>query len=508
MTATTAAAAAPRRPARAARAPAASPRAGGRRTTIAVLAGAVALTLALRLPFEQVPLGPDEGGLSLIARQWASGHGSLYGAYWLDRPPLLVALFALAVHGGATGVRVLGAVGAAALVAVAAWVGATLGGPRAGRAAAVLTAVLASASALGSVFTPSELLAAVPAAASVGCLVRAARGGGRRWLAAAGALALTAPLVKQSFLDAGAAGAAFLVLRACRAPRRAPGDMLAYTAGAAVPLAVAGAIVAGAGMSPARLWYALFGFRVDALRVLASASQPLTGRLEGLARYAAGSGLVASLALVPAGLWRLRHDRLVAGTVGAWPAAGLVGVVAGGCYWPHYLLQLAVPAAVLAGVALARAPWRLAAAAVAAIAAVGIGATSVAAVRVHRHPPRRTEVALARYVRRHARPGDTLYVLYAKAEVGFYAGLPSPFPYWWSLMDRALPGAIPRLDRLLASGGRPTWIVRWQRPSTWGLDPSGRTAALLHRGYRRFATVGGRAVYHRRAHPLPPGAAA
>ena len=45
------------------------------------------------------------------------GHGSLYGAYWLDRPPLLVALYKLAVTGGAVGIRVLGALAALALVA-------------------------------------------------------------------------------------------------------------------------------------------------------------------------------------------------------------------------------------------------------------------------------------------------------------------------------------------------------------------------------------------------------
>ena len=74
---------------------------------------AVALTVLLRLPYLTVPFGPDEGGLSFIARQWGSGHGSLYGAYWLDRPPLLLALFKLAVAGGTLGVRALGAVAAA-----------------------------------------------------------------------------------------------------------------------------------------------------------------------------------------------------------------------------------------------------------------------------------------------------------------------------------------------------------------------------------------------------------
>src|SRR5215208_2173573 len=65
-----------------------------------VLAGALLATVALRLLYLGLPLGTDEGGVALIAKAWGTGHGSLYGAYWLDRPPLLVALYKLAIVGG------------------------------------------------------------------------------------------------------------------------------------------------------------------------------------------------------------------------------------------------------------------------------------------------------------------------------------------------------------------------------------------------------------------------
>ena len=106
-----------------------------------------------------VPFGPDEGGLSFIARQWGSGHGSLYGAYWLDRPPLLVALFKLAWPAGRS-----------ACARSARWrrrarrrdrrrSRTRLGGPASGaRSPPSLAAVLASAVALAAVFTPAELL--------------------------------------------------------------------------------------------------------------------------------------------------------------------------------------------------------------------------------------------------------------------------------------------------------------------------------------------------------------
>ena len=84
-----------------------------------VLAGALLATLALRLPFLTEPLGVDEGGLAYIARFWTGGRGhSLYGDYWIDRPPLLLALFKAAGAGGAVGIRVLGALAAIALVVV------------------------------------------------------------------------------------------------------------------------------------------------------------------------------------------------------------------------------------------------------------------------------------------------------------------------------------------------------------------------------------------------------
>src|SRR4051794_20624499 len=97
-----------------------------------VVAACALLALALRAPFFSTALGRDEGGIAFIARQWPGGHGSLYGAYWLDRPPLLVALYKLAGWGGDLGVRGLGAVAAVALV-LAGWGGGGAGAGGGGR---------------------------------------------------------------------------------------------------------------------------------------------------------------------------------------------------------------------------------------------------------------------------------------------------------------------------------------------------------------------------------------
>ena len=129
-------------------------RTGERRLTHVVLAVALLATVGLRLLYLGFPLGIDEGGVAFIAKAWGTGHGSLYGAYWLDRPPLLVALYKLAVVGGPTGIRVLGIVAALALVAVTTVVTRAVAGERAARIAAVLSAGLASSIALAAVYTP------------------------------------------------------------------------------------------------------------------------------------------------------------------------------------------------------------------------------------------------------------------------------------------------------------------------------------------------------------------
>src|SRR3954465_4699750 len=86
---------------------------------VLVLAAAAALA---RPPFLGRPLSPDEAGFLMVAQQWAPGR-SLYGAYWVDRPPLLVTLFQVAgvIGDGAVGLRLLGAlcVGASVLLAAA-----------------------------------------------------------------------------------------------------------------------------------------------------------------------------------------------------------------------------------------------------------------------------------------------------------------------------------------------------------------------------------------------------
>src|SRR3954449_13290410 len=86
------------------------------RTALCVLAG-VAGALLLRAPWSDAALGRDEGGVALVARAWHGSGPFPYGSYFLDRPPLLPALYRLA-GSSETGIRVLGATAAALVVVV------------------------------------------------------------------------------------------------------------------------------------------------------------------------------------------------------------------------------------------------------------------------------------------------------------------------------------------------------------------------------------------------------
>ena len=91
-------------------------------------------------------------------------------------------------------------------VALVARLASTVGGPLAGRLASVVAAVLASSIALQAVYTAAELIAAVRASGvrSLASSSHCGRSGMTR--TSPGALASSAVLVKQWFLDAGLSG--------------------------------------------------------------------------------------------------------------------------------------------------------------------------------------------------------------------------------------------------------------------------------------------------------------
>jgi len=78
---------------------------------------AAAAAFLARFPSLLWPLRPDEAGFLLVARAWHPEPDSVYGHYWVDRPPPVIWLMqATDALGGAYAHRLVGAIGCALLV--------------------------------------------------------------------------------------------------------------------------------------------------------------------------------------------------------------------------------------------------------------------------------------------------------------------------------------------------------------------------------------------------------
>jgi len=488
-----------------------------RHTPLLLVLGAAALAVVLRAPWFSTPLGNDEAGLTFVSAHAHGGGPFEYGSTFIDRPPLLLGIFHLAGElGGTAAVRTFGAMAVGLLVFLVALVARELGGTRAAVGAAFIAAVLGSSPALTSVLTPAELLAVLPSTASVLALLVGRRLVGGRSLACfalAGSLAVAALLVKQSFGDALLAGAVCLGLGLYLAGSDRGGWLRSAAAyGAGVCVAVLGLELWEQlyGVPDGTASYALLGFRLDGLGVLSSSLGAVIDRMvERLLIPALASGLVAVAIVAGFGLRQLSGARVVQGTIAAWALGGGAAVLLGGSYWSHYLIELVPVLAVAAGVAVSTAPKRLVQVAAAVLAVFALSGPSLAPALGESTHAAGEARDIGSYVSGRSRPDDSIYVLYSEPNVIYYSGLKTPFPYAWSLMVRAVPGAQHELRALLESRARPTWIVGWESPSSYGLDASERTADLLTRHYRRVASVCGRPILLREdvhrpgAAPLP-----
>jgi hypothetical protein len=464
-----------------------------------VLAMAVGVSLGW-LPFVARSLSPDEAGYLIVGGQWADGM-SLYGDYWVDRPPALIAIFELAdALGGTVPLRLLGALAAVLTVVLSGVLGRMAAPER--RSAPLLTAGTAAVcvatplfggsvvngEVLGLPFLITGILAFVAATASRH-QVR-----GFALSLAAGAAGAVAVLVKQSLLDVFVVAVALLFTsRAARS--KLPGLL----AGALIATAAVVAVAWARGTVPADLWNAVVTFRLDAARELADDNGNASVRLSGMLRALAATGVPL---VVAAFAWK---GGGAPSRQGPWTAPDLraaayvlltfevLVVLLGGNYWLHYLMGL-VPGAVLFAAAFAQRPTPVtrsigAAFAVAAVSAViVIGWVAV-------HPIDRTEQEAIAYLDDHARPGDTGVVVFGAANVVHDAHLVSPYPYLWSLPARVRDADLGTLEGLLQSPERPRWVLVAKRSvDDWRLDFT-TAQAELDADYEQVAKAGKFTIY-------------
>ena len=486
--------------------------------------GVALLAVLVRLPFLRVSPSPDEGGFLMVAAQWRPGT-SLYGDYWVDRPPLLIAMLQ-PVAGSAdpvVGLRLLGCVAVVMAVVLAARLGHLLDvsstsrslEDRAGRASrwtampvvcAAAAAVFADCPLFGASYeVDGELLSLPFVLGSLVLSLSALRAHERRtrlglW-AGAGATALAAVAVKQSMLDGFVVAATLVVWLAFTSGRRRAWEAAAAVAvGAGLTLAALLGWAAVHGTSPGPLWDAVVTFRSQAGAVIA-ASAPATN--DARARtliysfLASGAGLILVSALLPSRRPRrsagLNPDpRLLLIPLLGWE---VLAVALGGSYWLHYLIGL-IPGLVLAITTIwAHQPRRRTLVAVAlawaTVLTIVIGTTTL-----HDAGPASGDVTTEQYLIAHQRPGDTGVVAFGNPAILQAASLPSPYPLLWSLPVRVRDPRLSEFTAVLTSAQPPTWvIVGGETLTTWGVD-SASAQAVFDRNYELRTVIGDWHVYH------------
>ncbi|WP_372728009.1 hypothetical protein [Nocardioides sp.] len=462
---------------------------------------AAAAAVLLRLPALATPLRSDESGFLLVARAWDPQPDSLFGPYFVDRPPLLIAAVRLADWvGGPYFLRVVGAVACGLLVLAAAQVARLIANDLAARWTAVAVAALTVNPLIDAEAVKGELLALPVIMGSFWLTLLAVRSSSARLavLAAvlAGVLAGVAVGLKQN-LVAGLVFAA-VVLVMSRLTGRLSGRQLlrlggAAAVGAAIPVAITVGWALAVGVHLSTLAYTVYGFRSDAALVIAeqSAAAPL-GRALTLVLVAIGAGLVfviGGFLVHLAGEWR--DDPVITAATLAVLVVDVAGLVAGGSYWRDYLFPL-VPATALCAAMLARRSSRrgramrtVIVAAAASSALVVVGWIGLAANEAREAG---TEIRGGQAIAEASAPGDTLVVFGGHAEVQLASGLRSPYPHLWSLPMRTLDPEYVELRALLSGPEAPTWLMASVPFDAWDNPAGAALAADVDRFYVRHGT--------------------
>ena len=477
---------------------------------------AAAAAGVLWLPTMIKPLSSDEGGFLLVASQWSPGT-SLYGDYWVDRPPLLIALFQLAdLGGGAVALRIIGLVAVVCSVLLAGAIGHTAEPDnRAAPVVASLTAMVFMTTQLfGVAEVDGELLAVPWVLLGMLAVLRALRRTPHRvsWWVVAGAATTTAPLMKQSLADGfvfAAVAIAWLLRR--HRTREALSALGLFTLGSGAVLVTTLAWAMAHGTSLTGLWDAVVVFRGEAATVISSKANDATPhRAAGLAGafLASGALIVLVAAFLPGRHARrqttdpeLPDLRVLAGAVIAWET---VAVVSGGSYWLHYLVG-GVAGLVLSATAVAvHRPRRVRFLTMGLTYGAVVGVVATVGVSIHAAGvPADLEVAT--YLAAHRDAGDTAVVAFGDPAILEDAGMQSPYPQLWSLPVRVRDPRLSTFTQVLEGPDRPTWVVvSGTSLATWGVDPT-QAQPVLDREYRLVDTVDDLNIYRVRGAPATTG---
>ena len=436
------------------------------------------------------PPYPDESGYLTAAHSWNPQPNSLYGHFFVDRPPILIGVYDLADHlGGILFLRGLAAVGCALLVVAAAGCArAITADDRAVAWTALITAAITSARLIDPVAAQGEILAIPLIVTSFWLSLRALARPSLLLAFSAGLSGMLAVGLKQNMASALLFGGVVLVAGRV-AGRIGPRDFWrlsgAAALGASVP--VLGVVIwaLAAGVHLDEVWYAVFGFRSDALGVIAGGRESAA---MDRAVEAAVAVLVTGLAAVA--VWfviRVRQvwhaDQVV--TTGALTLLVFDGasLALGGSFWPPYVFGLVPGTVVFASLLLkAGGPSRRGVQLISWYAVAGclVGMLTWAWTD-QTHWSRGYETGQA--IGAVAEPTDTIEVYGGRADVVLGSGLSQPYRYLWGLPMRTLDPELVELKALLSGPDAPTWLVEEVSMDAWGLGNRAGLQAVIDARY-------------------------
>ncbi|TSD58635.1 hypothetical protein [Aeromicrobium piscarium] len=471
------------------------------RPRLLLVALAIVVAAATRLPRLSHPLTPDEAGFLIVGRGWSSAGAQLYGAQWVDRPPVLIAIFRFAEQaGGLYALRLIGVLAAALTVLLAARVAVRIAGGSAAVPAAWAAALMVATPVVANGRVDGELLAApfVLAGLSAAVAALAPEISARQVLiraSLAGVAGLTAMMIKQNFVDvavfAAVAGLVALLRREIDWPR-ARLLVVGFVGGAAAALAVILLWSWSRGTSPIELYEALYPFRIEASRAIDEGAAAVIERRSALRLALVLGGAVPLTVIALPLLWR-RGTAAVWGMV-AVVAFGLFSVAAGGSAWLHYLVQLCGPVAVLTGVAAAtyRIRGRLA---IAAGLILVLVAGVVTQIELPDRPTQLTRERSGEAIAAVSDPGDSIVVFPYGANIAYASGLDTPYPYLWMLPAIVRDTDLSTLGGLIRGENPPTWLVLTTQPDRWPNYGLTGPTDLLDERYAEVGELCGRPVY-------------
>ena len=467
-----------------------------------------AVAAAAHLPFLGHAASPDEAGFLMVGAQWHGAGTSLYGSYWVDRPPLLITIFQAASElGGLTALRLIGCGAAVLAVLGSARAAGMIGGRGASQWAALTAAGLSLSPLLGGYEVNGELLATPFILGGVIGVISALRASRQLDAVAksaiASALAVSALLVKQNLADAVVFGLVALVLATWRGElsRR---RFWALAAGAIVGAVGVTSLLAlwtiAHGTSLFGVFDAMYPFRIHAAAVQAAGGRThASARLDTLMAAVVVSGLgLLLLALVQHFVRRRRHDTFSWALVAMTLFAGS-SVLLGGNYWHHYLVELIAPLSISAGVLVARHSFA-ARSAVVYVLVAAFAAWGVSSARPQGTDARSVGQAIAAS----SQPSDSIVTAWGNADLTYASGLSSPYAHLWSLPVKTIDPRLTQLDAVLAGPAAPTWFVIRKHVRSWGLDTA-RTSWILAQDYHRVGRICGHTIFLRNGleRPVP-----